>query len=154
MSSSQTNEGSNEELMNKDNQAAGSDPVEQEKEQLTESQVQEVNELTFSDTLYQSYDAKNVTNKDGSLNVDKIKIWGLPALNTSRLMEVTGFGTDDSRQKLSQLLSAQNTGESYVNMDPHQGTPVETVTRKTLVASRQTRPESERKQLDSLLEKV
>lgn len=36
--------------------SAAHDPVEQEKEQLTESQVIEVDELTFSDTLYQSYD--------------------------------------------------------------------------------------------------
>lgn len=114
----------------------------------------EVDELTFSDTLYQSYDAKNVTNKDGSLNVEKIRSWGLPALNTSRLMELTGHGTEDSRQKLRKLLSAQNAGESFVNTDPHLSTPVETVTRKTLVANRQARPESEKKQLDRLLENV
>lgn len=105
--------------------SAGANPVEQEKEQLMESQVQEVDELTFSDTLYQSYNAKNVTNRDGSLNVEKIRSWGLPALNTSCLMEVTGFGTDESRQKLGKLLSAQNAGESYIDTDPHKGTPVE-----------------------------
>lgn len=121
----------------------GQCPVEQEKEWLTESQVMEIDELTFSDTLYQSYDAKNVTNKDGSLNVDKIRSWGLPALNTSRLMEGTGFGTDEPRHKLSRLLSAQNAGESFVNTDPRGATPVETVTRKTLVANRQTKTESE-----------
>lgn len=126
------------------------DPIDQEKEQLTDSQILEVDELTFSDTLYQSYDAKNVTNKDGSLNVEKIRSWGLPALNTSRLMEVTGFGTDGARQKLGKLLAAQNAGESFVEA----GQQVETVQRKTLTASRQSKPESEKVRLDKLLEKV
>lgn len=129
-------------------------PVEKEKERLTQSQAIEVDELTFSDTLYQSYDAKNVTNKDGSLNIEKIQSWGLPALNTSRLMEVTGFGTDDAREKLSKLLNAQNTGESYIELDPSKTTPVESVTRKTLVANRQAGLTSEKSKLDKLLEKV
>lgn len=129
-------------------------PVEQEKEKSTDSQVQVVDELTFSDTLYQSYDAKNVTNKDGSLNVEKIRSWGLPALNTSRLMEVTGYGSEESRQRLSKLLSAKNIGESLIDTDPSKGNPVETVARKTMVAARQVRSESEKKQLDKLLENV
>lgn len=115
---------------------SSSDPVNIEKERLTDSQVMEVDELTFSDTLYQSYDAKNVTNKDGSLNIEKIESWGLPALNTSRLMEVTGYGTDAAREKLSRLLAAQNAGESYIETDPLKATPVEMITRKTLVANR------------------
>lgn len=122
-------------------------PIEQEKEQLTESQVLEVDELTFSDTLYLLYDAKNVTNKDGSLNVDKIRSWGSPPLNTSCLMEVTGYGTDGARQKLTRLSSAQNAGESYVES----GQQVETVTRKTLTASRQPKPESEKRSLTNFL---
>lgn len=130
------------------------DPVTKEKDRLTQSQVLEVDELTFSDTLYQSYDAKNVTNKDGSLNIEKIQSWGLPALNTSRLMEVTGYGSEGSREKLSKLLAAQNTGESYIEMDPTKPTQVESVPRKTLTASRQTGPVSEKKKLDMLLENV
>lgn len=129
-------------------------PVNREKEKLTQSQAMEVDELTFSDTLYQSYDAKNVTNKDGSLNVEKIQSWGLPALNTSRLMEVTGYGTDAARARLNKLLSAQNTGENYIEMDISKATPVETVRRKTLTASRQSVPISEKQKLDELLEKV
>lgn len=135
-------------------QTEEADPVKTQKEQLTNSQVLEVEEMTFSDTLYQSYDAKNVTNKDGSLNIDKIRSWGLPALNTSRLMEITGYGTDGAREKLRKLLAAQNTGESYIDIDPHKSTPVETITRKTLVAARQAKPVSEKKKLDLLLEKV
>lgn len=129
-------------------------PLDGEKERLTKSQVMEIDELTFSDTLYQSYDAKNVTNRDGSLNIEKIQSWGLPALNTSRLMEVTGYGTDDAREKLSRLLSAQNAGESYIEKDPSKATPVDTVTRKTLEASRQARPTSEKEKLYELLENV
>lgn len=145
----------NEELMQVEG-ATGSadDPVEKQKEQLSVSQALEVEEITFTDTLYQSYDARNVSNKDGSLNVEKIRSWGLPALNTSRLMEVTGYGSDGAREKLRKLLAAQNTGESYIDTDPSNATPVETVTRKTLVASRQTRPVSEKKKLDKLLENI
>lgn len=135
-------------------EGAECDPVEKEKNQLTESQVLEVDELTFSDTLYQSYDAKNVTNKDGSINTERIKSWGLPALNTSRLMAVTGYGSDSAREKLKSLLSAQNAGESYIEMDPHKATPVEVIQRKTLVAARQTKPESERNKIEKLLENV
>lgn len=127
-------------------------PVEREKKQLTESQVMQVDELTFSDTLYQSYDAKNVTNKDGSLNVDKIRSWGLPALNTSRLMEVTGFGSDAARQRLQKLLTAQNAREGSLDMITDSSGAVETVNRKTLVASRQATTESEKNRLDKLLQ--
>lgn len=130
------------------------DPVESEKGKLSESQVQEVEEITFSDTMYQSYDAKNVTNKDGSLNIEKIRAWGLPALNTSRLMAITGHGTDEARGNLSKLLSAQNIGESFIDTDPEKVNTVELIARKTLTAARQVKPESEKKQLDKLLENV
>lgn len=130
------------------------DPVVKEKERLSETQVQEVEEITFSDTLYQSYDAKNVTNKDGSLNIEKIRSWGLPALNTSRLMEITGHGTDEARANLSKLLSAQNIGESYISADPDKANQVELIARKTLTATRQQKSGSEKKQLDKLLENV
>lgn len=121
------------------------DRVNQEKEELTDSQILEVDELTFCDTLYQSYDAKNVTNKDGSLNIDKIKSWGLPALNTSRLMEVTGYGTDSARHKL---------GKMPVRVLLKRASKLKLSQEKLLTASRQTKPESEKAQLEKLLNKV
>lgn len=95
----------------------------------TESELMEIDKISFhTSSLNASRDSLNSTGKDDSLFRNSENKWDIPALNTSRLMNRSGFGSKGQRENLRKLLQSQPGGDSFRTM--RTSTPVVTVVKK------------------------
>lgn len=118
----------------------------------TDRELMEIDKISFhTSSLNGSRDTLNSIDKDDSLFRSSENKWDIPALNTSKLMNRSGFGSKDQRENLRKLLQSKPGGDSFRSI--RTSTPVVAVMKKT--SPLKTQQETKQKvALDLLLNKV
>lgn len=119
----------------------------------TDSEILEIENISFNTaSLNASSDSANSTNRDDSMDKSRVNKWEIPALNTSRLMNSSGFGTKEKRSDLRKLLQAQPGGDSFTGL--RHSTPVVTVVKKKPSPLKMQHETDEKIRLDQLLDNI
>lgn len=133
--------------------ATGPSPDEEEgatNRKYTDSEIQEIDNISFNTaSLNASSESLSSTCRDDSMDKSRANRWEIPALNTSRLMNSSGFGTKEKRSELRKLLHAQPGGDSFTSL--RHSTPVVTVVKKRPSPLKMQHETSEKIKLDQLL---
>lgn len=121
--------------------------------QYTNSQILEIDNISFHTTsLNASRDSQNSSSNEDSLFQSTRSKWEIPALNTSKLMDRSGFGSKEKRDSLCKLLQAQPGGDSFRSL--RHSTPVVTVMKKKVTPIKSQHETSEKINLDLLLDEM
>lgn len=77
-------------------------------------------------------DVKDLTNEDGSLNLQKIAGWTLPPLNTSKLLGLSRRGDKEAKERLRSQLKSQNelSGDYNISTSTPKEDPIKKVRNK------------------------
>lgn len=117
----------------------------------TDSEIMEIENISFNTaSLNASSESLNSTRRNES--VSKVNKWAIPALNTSRLMNSSGFGTKEKRSGLRKLLQAQPGGDSFTSL--RHSTPVITMVKKKPSPLKAQHETTEKIKLDQLQENI
>lgn len=119
----------------------------------TDSQLMEIDKISFhTSSLNASQDSQSSTGKDDSLFRSSENKWDIPALNTSKLLNRSGFGGKDQRDNLRKLLQSQPGGDSFRTI--RTSTPVVTVMKKKISPLKSQHDTKQKVALDLLLDEA
>lgn len=122
-------------------------------DRYTDSELMEIDNISFHTTsLNASCDSQNSTSNDDSLLKSSQNKWEIPALNTSKLLNRSGFGSREKRENLQKLLQAQPGGDSFRSLG--HSTPVVTVAKRKVPPIKSHHETEEKAKLDLLLDEA